>query len=118
MTLNDVSKIVEAEILTCNDCIEREVFTAFSSDLMSDVLAYVEEDTLLITGLVNQQVVRTAEMLDIRAILFVRGKVPAEEVIALAQEKHMILMSTKLPLFTTSGLLYAQGLPGVQLNMA
>lgn len=117
MTLNKVSKIVNAEILTCNDCMEREVLTAFSSDLMSDVLAYVEEDTLLITGLVNQQVVRTAEMLDIRAILFVRGKIPAEDVIALANEKKMILMSTKLPLFTTSGLLFSEGLPGIQLNI-
>lgn len=115
MTLKTISEITNAAILTCEELVNREVHTAFSSDLMSDVLAYVEEDTLLITGLVNQQVVRTAEMLDIRSILFVRGKIPSEDVLDLAKEKNMVLMSTRYPLFTTSGLLYTKGLPGIQL---
>ncbi|MGX8797414.1 DRTGG domain-containing protein [Fusibacter sp. JL298sf-3] len=115
MKVEQIVAVTEAKLLTSTEGLSWEVHSAFSSDLMSDVLAYVEEDTLLITGLVNQQVVRTAEMLDIKAILFVRGKAPTADVVELAETKHMILMSTKLPLFTTSGRLYSAGLEGIRL---
>lgn len=115
MHLRDIKEIVNAEVLAFSEGLDLEILTAFGSDLMSDVLAYVEEDTLLITGLTNQQVIRTAEMLDLKAILFVRGKIPTEEVLALAREKRIILMSTKESLFTVSGMLYANGLKGISI---
>ncbi len=115
MQLKAIAETVNAEVLAYEKGLEGTVKAAFGSDLMSDVLAYVQEDTLLITGLINQQVVRTAEMMDIKAILFVRGKVPAQDVIDLANEKEILLMTTKRALFTTSGLLYERGLRGVAI---
>ncbi len=115
MKLKSIAEIVKAEIIAYDKGIDHEVKTAFGSDLMSDVLAYVEEDTLLITGLINHQVIRTAEMLDLKAILFVRGKKPGEEVIELAEEKQIILMVTREPMFTVSGLLYQEGLRGIKI---
>ncbi len=115
MQIKYVAGILNAEILAFEQGLEHDVVTAFGSDLMSDVLAYVEEDTLLITGLINQQVIRTAEMLDLKAILFVRGKIPCNEVIQLAEEKQIILMMTKESLFTASGILFQHGLRGIKI---
>ena len=88
MHLKYIQELIDAQVLAYEKGIDLDIKTAFGSDLMSDVLAYVEEDTLLITGLTNQQVIRTAEMLDLKAILFVRGKEPCKEVIELAEEKR------------------------------
>ena len=85
----------------------------FTSDMMSDVLAYGQGQSLLLTGLLNQQVIRTAEMLDMHCIIFVRGKTPAEEVLTLAREKGIAVISTQRGMFTASGLLYGAGLRGV-----
>jgi predicted transcriptional regulator len=115
MTLKEIMAHVNGEVIACKESLDHEVNSAFGSDLMSDVLAYVEENTLLITGLINQQVIRTAEMLDLKAILFVRGKVPCEEVIELAEEKEIVLMTTRHTLFTVSGILYKEGLKGLQI---
>ena len=87
--------------------------TACGSDMMSDVLAYGQGQSLLLTGLLNQQVIRTAEMLDMHCIIFVRGKTPAEEVLTLAREKGIAVISTQRGMFTASGLLYGAGLRGV-----
>ena len=84
--------------------------TAFGSDLLSDVLAFVEDRTLLLTGLVNAQVVRTAEMMDIPAICFVRGKDPTDEIIDLAREKGIVVLTTECLMYATCGKLYANGL--------
>lgn len=115
MHLKQIMDLTKAEILAYEQGLDMEIKTAFGSDLMSDVLAYVEEDTLLITGLTNQQVIRTAEMLDLRAILFVRGKKPCQDVIDLAEEKKILLMMAKESLFTISGILYGQGLRGIKI---
>lgn len=115
MHLKQIRDLTKAEILAYEQGLDMEIKTAFGSDLMSDVLAYVEEETLLITGLTNQQVIRTAEMLDLRAILFVRGKRPCQEVIELAEEKKILLMMAKESLFTISGILYEQGLRGIKI---
>ncbi|MBS7526966.1 hypothetical protein KHM83_09770 [Fusibacter paucivorans] len=115
MTLKEIMAFVNGEVIACQEGLDHEVSSAFGSDLMSDVLAYVEENTLLITGLINQQVIRTAEMLDLKAILFVRGKVPCDEVVALANEKEIVLLTTKHTLFTVSGILYKEGLKGLQI---
>ena len=110
MKISEVKEIINAEICSGEDFLEREVNSAFGSDLMSDVLAFVENQALLLTGLVNSQVIRTAEMMDIKNIVFVRGKMPSEEMIELANEYSMVLMSTKDTLYTASGKLYSAGL--------
>mgnify|MGYP002518502900 CR=1 FL=1 len=89
MTVNDIKEILEAEIICRDDLLEREVNSACGSDMMSDVLAFVKEQAVLLSGLVNPQVIRTAEMMDIVAVCFVRGKTPPEDVIELAKEKDI-----------------------------
>ena len=111
MTVNDIIKILDAEIIMASD-LNTEVKSSCGSDMMSDVLAYVKDQSVLITGLVNPQVVRTADMMDIKCIVFVRGKEPDETVIELAREKMITLISTKLRMFTACGLLYTHGLRG------
>lgn len=81
------------------------------ADLMSDVLAFSQPGTLLLTGLTNPQVVRTAEMADVKAIVFVRGKQPPSETVALAREKGIPLLATRFTLYESCGRLFAQGLP-------
>jgi hypothetical protein len=80
--------------------------------MMSDVLAFTKHDAILLTGLVNNHVIRTAEMLDIQYIMFVRGKIPAEDVIEMARDMDMTLMTTDLPMFTACGILYNNGIKG------
>jgi predicted transcriptional regulator len=82
---------------------------------MSDVLAYTEEETVLLTGLCNNQVIRTAEMLDLKSVVFVRGKKPSDDVIELAKEDDMLLMRTEYSLYQASGILYSHGLEGTEI---
>ena len=112
MKISDVKEILKARILSGEDMIETEVCSACGSDLMSDVLAFVKDQALLLTGLINPQVIRTAEMMDIKAIVFVRGKLPEDSIIELAEEKNMILMTTDYPLYVACGELYNGGLKG------
>jgi predicted transcriptional regulator len=116
MKIGEIKELLCAEILCGEEHLENEVFYAFSSDLMSDVLAYVKGGTLLLTGLTNNQVVRTAEMADLNAIIFVRGKRPEPEIVAMAMENNMTVMLTKDTLYTASGKLYCKGLPGIQIE--
>lgn len=116
LKLKEIAALVDAECLTGECFLEDEVEAAFGCDLMSDVLAFIKGKTLLLTGLTNPQVIRTAEMLDIHAILFVRGKKPDEEVIRMARENNMVLMTTKHILYTACGILYRNGLPGVPIR--
>ena len=111
MTVIDVIRILDAEIITAGD-LDAEVKTACGSDMMSDVLAYVKDQSVLLTGLTNPQVVRTAEMMDMRCIVFVRGKVPNDDVIALAKQKEITILKTQHRMFTACGLLYSNGLSG------
>jgi len=112
MTLKDVAKLLNAEILVCEDGCDVEVKTAFAADLLSDVLAYAKEGTLLITGITNPQVIRTAEMLELIGILVVRGKTPDVETLKLAQTKSIPLMVTKYIMFESCGKLYQNGMVG------
>ena len=110
-----ISKIVEllnAEVLCGEENIEHEVHSACGCDMMSDVLAFVKEQALLITGLCNPQVVRTAEMMDMRCIVFVRGKVPPKEVIDLAKDAGIVVLSSKERMYVACGVLYSNGLSG------
>ena len=112
MTIQDVKEILEAEILEGGDRMEEEVETACGSDLMSDVLAFVKEKAVLITGLINPHVVRTSEMLDITCIVFSRGKLPSQEILEEAEESGITVLATKTTTYTACGELYMHGLPG------
>ncbi len=115
MILRDVQELLEAEVITGAEFLDREIVTVFACDLMSDVLAFIENKTLLLTGLVNPHTIRTAEMMDINAIVFVRGKLPDEETIKLAQENNIVLICTKHILYTSCGILYQNGLVGADI---
>ncbi len=110
--LEDLKDILGAQVLCCDNLLSAEIKTVSASDLMSDVLAFVKEDSLLITGLINQQVVRTAEMAGIAAICFVRGKVPQDETVKLAKEKNIPLLATELSMYEACGRLHKRGLHG------
>ena len=112
MTIADIQRILSAKIIAGGEFLEREVGTACGSDLMSDVLAYVKKQSVLLTGLCNPQAVRTAEMMDMICIVFVRGKRPDPSIIDLSEERSIVLLSTEHTLFTACGLLYEGGLRG------
>lgn len=112
MKVKELTEILEATVIYGEDFAQREVFTACGSDMMSDVLAFVKEQAVLLTGLVNPQVVRTAEMMDMKCIVFVRGKSPDESMIALAREREIVLVGTNMEMFTACGKLYEAGLRG------
>ena len=112
MKISEIKSILEADLICGEEFIENEVFTACGSDMMSDVLAYVKEQAVLLSGLVNPQVVRTAEMMDMKCIVFVRGKQPDADMIDLAKEREIVLLRTNFEMFTSCGLLYKNGLKG------
>ncbi len=112
MTLEEVKEILKAEVIIGSNNLEMEVKMGCGCDLMSDVLAFTKAASLLLTGLTNTQVIRTAEMADIKAICFVRGKKPDEETISLAESKGLPLLMTQLPMFESCGRLYKKGLIG------
>ena len=114
MTIREVVKIVSGEVLVGEDRLDERVDTACGSDLMSDVLAFVKEKTVLITGLINPHVVRTSEMLDITCIVFSRGKLPSQEILEEAEESGITVMATKMTTYTACGELYIHGLPGTK----
>ena len=112
MTIRKIAELLEAKVILGEDKLDLEVDMAFSSDMMSDVLAYVKDQSVLLTGLLNPQVVRTAEMMDMLCIVFVRGKRPEQPVIDLAAEKGIVLLTTEKRLFVACGILYTNGLGG------
>ena len=116
MQIKEIVDIVKADVLTNYHDGNTEFKFGFASDLMSDVLAYGRSDSLLITGLNNPQVIRTVEMLDINAVLFVRGKRPCEEVIELAKENGITILATDYTMFKTCGLLVMNGMEGLEIN--
>lgn len=112
MRLDEVRDILSAEVLWGEKYLDEEVAAACGSDFMSDVLAYVKEQALLLTGLVNPQVVRTAEMMDMKCIVFVRGKKPGKEILQMAEDRKIVVMSSPRRMYAACGLLYANGLAG------
>lgn len=112
MKLKDIERILDAQVITGTDLLEIDIKMACGSDLMSDVLSFVKPGSLLLTGLTNPQAVRTAEMADLRAICFVRGKTPPAETIEIAESKDIPLLTTPLPMFESCGRLHREGLPG------
>ncbi len=116
MTIRDMVGILHAKVLCGEDNMDRPAVTACCSDLMSDVLAFVNEKTVLITGLTNPHVVRTADMLDLKCLVFARGKIPTDEMLLQAREQGLVVMSTRVTAFTACGLLYEAGLRGVPID--
>ena len=110
MKISDIQKLLNAEVLTCRDNLDKEVRSACGSDMMSDVLAFVKDQAVLLTGLVNMQVIRTAEMMDMICVVFVRSKVPSDEIVSLAEEKGIVVMTTKERMYDACGVLYSNGL--------
>ena len=115
MKLREVLEVIEGKVISENVDLDQEIQMGCGADLMSDVLAFTHEGTLLMSGLTNPHVVRTTEMAGIRAIVFVRGKIPPPETIALAAEKGVPLLASKYTMFETCGRLYQAGLPSCGL---
>jgi predicted transcriptional regulator len=112
MDLQTVLSVLEGEVVSRQFDLHRTVIGGAAADLMSDVLAFARPDSVLLTGLVNPQVVRTAEMASIRAIVFVRGKHPPAETVHLAEEVGIPLLCTRYAMYEACGRLYQAGLPG------
>lgn len=110
MKIKDVVRILNGEVIWGEDRLESEVHSACGSDMMSDVLAYVKDQSVLLTGLCNPQTVRTAEMMDMRCIVFVRGKEPDASIVELAEEAGIVVVKTRLRMYSACGRLYAAGL--------
>ena len=110
MKIKEIKEILGAEIICNEEGLEREIYTACGSDMMSDVLAFVKEQAALLTGLVNPQVVRTAEMMDMHCVVFVRSKKPTEEMIELAEECGIAVMSSRLRAYVACCVLWQAGL--------
>lgn len=116
MKLREIKELLKASVITGEEFLDDEVYTACGSDLMSDVLRYAKEDGILLTGLVNKQVVNTVELANMHSIIFVRSKVPPTQLIDFAREAEMLVMSTDYPLFESCGILYHHGLKGAAFN--
>lgn len=114
MTIQELIRVLDAQVLCGEDKLDQEVHTACGADLMSDVLAFVKDKTVLITGLTNVHVMRTAEMLDIHCVVFARGKLPQEDVLQEARDLGIVVLSTRHTTYTTCGLLYEAGIRGTE----
>lgn len=112
MDLSDVQKLLAAKVLSGSDLLHRQIESCCGSDLMSDVLAFTKRNTLLCTGLTNMQVVRTADMTELSALVFVRGKIPDADIIEAAAENGLPVLATGYTMSEACGLLYGAGIPG------
>ena len=110
MKIRDIKELLNSEILCFPEGLDTEVNSACGSDMMSDVLAYVKDQAVLLTGLLNPQVIRTAEMMDMVCVVFVRSKKPTDEMLALASKHQMVVLSTDLRMYDACGKLYHAGL--------
>ena len=115
MKLSEVKNILNAQVVAGEEFLEREVHSACGSDLMSDVLAFVKDQAVLLTGLVNLQVIRTAEMMDMICIVFVRSKRPTPEMVEAARDSGIALLATSKRMYDACGTLYSNGLTGTKI---
>ena len=113
MKISEIVALVEGMVVCGEKHLDEEIDFAFASDLMSDVLTLRTTDFLLITGLANTQALRTAEMSDLKFILFARGKEVTQDMLDLANDNDIMLISTRFSVFKTSGILYGAGLKPV-----
>ena len=113
MKLSQIVKALEAKVLTGDDLLEKDFETCGASDLISDILAGLTEGSILLTGLTTIQVIRTAMVAGVGAVVFVRAKTPPQEVIDLAQEQELPLISSPYSMFVSCGRLHACELTGL-----
>jgi predicted transcriptional regulator len=114
MNLQELIESIDGQLITKGVDLSKEIKGAFAADLMSDVLASIEPEAILLTGLCNPQVVRTAIMADVVAIVFVRGKIPDENTIALAEKEGMPLITSQLGMYALCGRLNCLKLPSLE----
>ena len=117
MKTSMIKELLDAEVICGEEWLDRDVFSACGSDMMSDVRAYVKDQAGLLTGLINSQVVRTAEMMDMNCIVFVRSKRPTAEMVELAKEDRIVLLATKMRMYEACGHLYENGLVGNKVKI-
>ena len=110
MKISEIRDLLDAKVLCCEERMDREVYSACGCDLMSDVLAFVKDQAVLMTGLVNPQVIRTAVMMDMVCIVFVRSKTPSEEMLSLARDNGIVIMRSEKRLYEACGIMYSNGL--------
>lgn len=116
MKISTLKELLEAEVVCCEELLCDHVYSACGSDMMSDVLAFVKDQAVLLTGLVNSQVIRTAEMMDMICVVLVRSKKPTDEMIDLAKENGIVLLTTNKRMYDACGILYSNGLVGNKLK--
>lgn len=114
MKISTMQQLLDAKVLCCEENVGKHVYSACGCDLMSDVLAFVKDQAVLLTGLINPQVIRTAVMMDMVCIVFVRSKTPTDEMLRLAEESGIVILSTEKRLYESCGLLYNNGLVGTK----
>ncbi len=112
MRLKQVSEILEAEVLAGEENLDLEIKMVCGADLLSDVLAFTKSESLLLTGLTHPQVIRAAEIAEIKAVCFIRGKSPSDKTIELAKKSNIPLLCTSLLMYESCGRLYSHDLPG------
>ena len=110
MKIREIKELLDAEVLCLEDLLDEDVHSACGSDMMSDVLAFVKDQAVLLTGLVNSQVIRTAQMMDMICVVFVRSKRPTLEMIEIAEENNIVLLATNKRMYEACGTLYVNGL--------
>ena len=116
MKISTIRELLGADVVCGEELLGDHVYSACGSDMMSDVLAFVKDQAVLLTGLVNTQVVRTAEMMDMRCIVFVRSKQPTPEIVELAEESGIALLTTPKRMYEACGILYSNGLVGNKIK--
>lgn len=112
MKINEIVKLLDCKVLYGDDMLNEDVRSACGCDMMSDVLAFVKDQAVLLTGLCNLQVIRTAEMMDMKCVVFVRSKMPGADIIELAKESSIAVLASDLRMYDACGILYTNGLVG------
>jgi hypothetical protein len=113
MRIKEIKEILHGELIWGEEFLETDVRAGCGCDLMSDVLAFIDhDDALLLTGLMTTQVLYVADAVNVKAICFVRGKRPTDEIVELAREREIVLLAVDIPLYEACGRLYAKGLVG------
>lgn len=115
MKISTLKELLDADVLCGEEFLDKDVHSACGSDMMSDVLAFVKDQAVLLTGLVNLQVIRTAEMMDMVCIVFVRSKRPTPEMVEAARDSGIALLATSKRMYDACGTLYSNGLTGTKI---
>ena len=117
MKLREIVEILDAKVCYGEDLLDIDLHSACASDMMSDVLAFLKDQSLLISGLCNPQVIRTADMMDIKCVALVRGKMPTPDMLEIAKQRNIAIISSKSRMYIACGKLYERGLNAGEGNV-